>query len=685
MSKKFLRTVIAVLLVCSMLTIPTALAESATVTGNNVNIRSGPGTSYRIVACLKVGSIVTVTDCSDPDWYAVTYGDVSGYMSSRYLQLDEPESEAIVEPEPEPEEPGDEDPDIPADVETQEKPKGTPGHINAMYVRFRSGPSTDSTILGQYNRNKALTITGESGDWTACVIDGKAGFVFSQYVTRDDEPDPEPTPEPTAPPTPTPEEGGEVLVEGGEEPTPEPTEEPDPGQTPEETPEESPEPTPEPEETEVEPEEPERVEKPGFINAMYVRFRSGPGANHGILGTYNKGKELTITGVSGDWTACVIDGRSGYVFSQYVTEKETAPAEEPDTDPEPSPDGESQPTAAPAPTETPTPEPTAAPTPTPTPTPKPTPVVTETEEKTGYIFGDYVRFRSGPGTNYSILGTYNRGKELTVTGISGDWTACVIDGKAGFVFSQYVLVETEKPAEPEEPEPDPTPTPEPSAEPTPTPTPEAESGSGEPGYVTGNNVRLRAAPSMSGQILGELFWGYPVTITGYSGDWTQVLYNGKPGYVYSQYVAKGEYNPGKPSAPQDPETPSGGDSSVSEGQRIADYAVQFVGYPYVWGGKNPSTGFDCSGLVFYVYKQFGYSLNRVASEQAKNGVPVSPGNLQPGDILCFYSSADYIGHVGIYIGNGMFVHAANSRTGVVITELSGYYTTRGYEARRIVG
>ena len=104
----------------------------------------------------------------------------------------------------------------------------------------------------------------------------------------------------------------------------------------------------------------------------------------------------------------------------------------------------------------------------------------------------------------------------------------------------------------------------------------------------------------------------------------------------------------------------------------------------MWGGVSPSTGFDCSGFVYYVYGQFGYSMNRVAADQAKNGVHVDPSQIQPGDVLCFYSSGDYIGHTGIYLGNNLFIHAANSRSGVIISELSGYYSVRGYEARRIV-
>ena len=202
---------------------------------------------------------------------------------------------------------------------------------------------------------------------------------------------------------------------------------------------------------------------------------------------------------------------------------------------------------------------------------------------------------------------------------------------------------------------------------------------------------------MSGEILGEFFYGNAVTITGVSGDWTAVIYNGRSGYVYSQYVARGQYGtPSQPEQPQNPEqpdptpapapiTPPVDDGTLAKGQQIANFAQQFVGYPYLWGGKDPSTGFDCSGFVYYVYGQFGYSLNRVAADQALNGVHVDADQIQPGDVLCFYSGGSYIGHTGIYIGGGMFVHAANSRSGVIISELSGYYSERGFEARRIVG
>lgn len=130
---------------------------------------------------------------------------------------------------------------------------------------------------------------------------------------------------------------------------------------------------------------------------------------------------------------------------------------------------------------------------------------------------------------------------------------------------------------------------------------------------------------------------------------------------------------------------SGSDALYAQlGREIADYALQFEGCKYLYGGKDPETGFDCSGLIYYVFGQFGYELHRVAADQAKDGKHIEPWALRAGDIICF-KSGSYIGHVGLYIGDNRFIHAECSATGVVIGELADYYEQRGYEARRIVG
>ena len=118
------------------------------------------------------------------------------------------------------------------------------------------------------------------------------------------------------------------------------------------------------------------------------------------------------------------------------------------------------------------------------------------------------------------------------------------------------------------------------------------------------------------------------------------------------------------------------------GQDIVDLAMQFVGYKYKYGGKDPETGFDCSGLVYYCYGYYGIALNRTADAQAKNGAHVELDSLEPGDILCFYNGGSWIGHVGIYIGGGSYIHAEGSATGVVLSDLDE--RSCKIEARRII-
>ena len=119
-----------------------------------------------------------------------------------------------------------------------------------------------------------------------------------------------------------------------------------------------------------------------------------------------------------------------------------------------------------------------------------------------------------------------------------------------------------------------------------------------------------------------------------------------------------------------PETEAPSTSGV--GQQIADFAVQYVGNPYVWGGTSLTEGADCSGLVQTVFANFGLYLSRTAESQSYGGTSISLDNLQPGDLL-FYNSTGSIDHVAIYIGGGQIVHAANSRSGIIIS--NAYYQT----------
>ena len=125
-------------------------------------------------------------------------------------------------------------------------------------------------------------------------------------------------------------------------------------------------------------------------------------------------------------------------------------------------------------------------------------------------------------------------------------------------------------------------------------------------------------------------------------------------------------------------TTSSKKSSKVTGEDIIAYAKKYLGYKYVYGTAGPNT-FDCSGFTSYVYKHFGYSLNRTSGGQRSNGKKVNKSDLKAGDILCFS------GHVGLYIGGNKFIHAANPRKGVIISSLSESYYVKTYiTARRII-
>ena len=127
----------------------------------------------------------------------------------------------------------------------------------------------------------------------------------------------------------------------------------------------------------------------------------------------------------------------------------------------------------------------------------------------------------------------------------------------------------------------------------------------------------------------------------------------------------------------EPAQSSGGSSS---GQAIADYALQFVGNPYVWGGTSLTNGADCSGFVQSVYANFGYSLSRTSESQMYEGRSVSYSEAQPGDLICYGS------HIAIYLGNGQIVHASNSAPypagGIKVSDNAAYRTI--LSVRRIV-
>lgn len=197
-------------------------------------------------------------------------------------------------------------------------------------------------------------------------------------------------------------------------------------------------------------------------------------------------------------------------------------------------------------------------------------------------------------------------------------------------------------------------------------------------YVTASTLNVRDSWSTRSTKVGTLSYGDKVTVTGKcSNGWVRIQYEGHVAYVSGKYLT--DQQPSSGSTPVEP-TP-GGSGAASE---IASYVMSFVGYSYVYGGASPSTGFDCSGLMYYCLSQYGYSMNRVADDQMKQGTAVSRDQLAVGDLV-FFGYSGYANHVGMYIGNDIFVHASSPTTGVRTNSLNEtYYSSRYLGARRII-
>lgn len=206
---------------------------------------------------------------------------------------------------------------------------------------------------------------------------------------------------------------------------------------------------------------------------------------------------------------------------------------------------------------------------------------------------------------------------------------------------------------------------------------------------------VRSEPTKQSEWVGKLYPGYAAKIVGPVGEWTKIESGSVTGYVYSQYIiigrnaqqkaeeiveASASANPeeafsyaesreeeearlaaeAEEAARKAEEEARAAREAAGSGQAVVDYACQFIGNPYVWGGTSLTNGADCSGFVQSVYAHFGVSLPRTSAEMRSAGREVSYSEALPGDIIC------YNGHVGIYMGDGQIVNAINSRKGIGI-------------------
>ncbi|MCX7708664.1 MAG: NlpC/P60 family protein [Clostridia bacterium] len=244
--------------------------------------------------------------------------------------------------------------------------------------------------------------------------------------------------------------------------------------------------------------------------------------------------------------------------------------------------------------------------------------------------------------------------------------------------------------------------------------------------VNASTVNLRSGPEMSSEVAGVLDKGQILTVLKQSGEWTQVKTSrGNTGWVKKTYLTLNKESKEKAlnkektlsrtkatekekttavtknvatakttaeaKTADDTKTSRGdlvdrGQDNQNLGEKFVSFAKNLIGVKYVWGGSSPN-GFDCSGFVKYVYGNFDIRLERVAANQAKEGKSVEIDNLQPGDLVFFDTDGghNYINHVGMYIGDGKFIHASSGHGDVVVSDLlKGFYFKNFMTAKRTI-
>ncbi len=261
--------------------------------------------------------------------------------------------------------------------------------------------------------------------------------------------------------------------------------------------------------------------------------------------------------------------------------------------------------------------------------------------QTGVITGSIVNFRGGPSMDDAILTTLPEETSVTIVTVADGWCEALWDNQEGFIKADYVSVNGIPLVDPR-------------------------------GVITGDCVNVRDIPSTEGGIVTKVYGGQMVDLISLENDWYAVSCDGKIGYIRSDFLR----------------VYAGEAGSSGLGSDIVATAKEYLGVRYSYGGAS-SKGFDCSGFTMYVFGLYGYSLPHSATSQWYNsGTYVERSDLQPGDLVLFCDPSRSAGkacsHVGIYVGDGDFIHASSGSNAVRISSLNeGYYNGYYVGAKRV--
>lgn len=247
-----------------------------------------------------------------------------------------------------------------------------------------------------------------------------------------------------------------------------------------------------------------------------------------------------------------------------------------------------------------------------------------------------LNIREAADSEASMVGKLPENGAVEILGTEGDWYHIKSGEVEGYVSAEFIVTGSEALAK-------------------------ANEVATNKAKVTADAVHVRLEANTDSAILSNVFSGDELEVIAELGDWVQVNVDGETGYISAEFVECGIALPDAMTM-----------SEARYGEGVSDvrvdlvnYALQFVGNPYVWGGTSLTRGADCSGFVLSIYSKYGISLPHSSRAQANYGTRVSTSELQPGDLL-FYGSGG-ISHVAIYIGGGQIVHASTETTGIIVS------------------
>ena len=417
------------------------------------------------------------------------------------------------------------------------------------------------------------------------------------------------------------------------------------------------------------------------VESLYLREKAS--AESDMVDGLVRGQELEVIEKLDGWYKVKADGETGYVSADYVKVKGEEAEEKKETEPETAKQSQEQPKEEQKqeenkPAETKKEE-----------TPK-AETKKEFQTREANLVNDTKAYIL-PLINSNVLKELKSGAKVTILDEVNGWYYIQEDEINGWAyktaFGEVVTVSKEENKEETKPE-----------EKKETETTAEETKTTEKAvdrkemYVNTDSINVRQGPDTTYDVVAILELNDKVSVVAENGEWYKVEFSNESGYIAKRLLDDKEQTvtsrgaEERTIAEQTTQTVSATTPS-SKGEEIVEFAKQYLGCPYVYGGSGPDS-FDCSGFTMYVFNHFGINFGHTAQGQARLGEYVAKEDLQPGDLVFFldYETMDEIGHVGIYVGDGNFIHAS-SGTGYCVkisTLLSGSYDVRYDSARRVI-